>query len=417
MSRKLDARLQGHGTKFRLHAQPPFLEGYEIPETVWLSPPPGSIQPGPSDHRMYVIDPKEKKDFYEDPFSLPFKGPAHPPAPPCPQGHFDHHGQDSREFRAAHMYGTVRRVLDIWEDYFRGPIPWHFRQTHDRLEMIPWLDWNNAQFGWAFMEAGYGRDGQGNRHAYALNFDVLAHEAGHGLVFSMVGIPSERNITAEYRGFHESASDLVAVLSVLHFEKFLDRLLRKTAGNLYLENMLNRVGELSQTEEIRLASNAYRMRDCIDVRTPVEELSYKQVHSLGEPLTGAFFDILVEIYQNNLVRLGAIPAELNRDSTRNSKLALAGDRLHKQYQDCYAQSPDLFRQALEIARDALGYRLAECWRQLRADHLTYGGVAKTFLTIDRRLSGNCYQNAIIESFRWREIGFGYPRSRKAHEAH
>ena len=126
MSRALDRKLRGRGTKFRLFAQPPFLPGYGEPETVWVSSPAGSLGAGPQDHRMYVVDPLEEKPYYEDPFSLPFKGACHPPARPGPGGHFDHLDKDSRDFRSAHMFGAVRRVLDIWEGLFPKPYPLAF---------------------------------------------------------------------------------------------------------------------------------------------------------------------------------------------------------------------------------------------------------------------------------------------------
>ena len=40
------------GTKFKLYPQPPFLEEYEEPETVYVSSPAGTVGVGPSDERM-----------------------------------------------------------------------------------------------------------------------------------------------------------------------------------------------------------------------------------------------------------------------------------------------------------------------------------------------------------------------------
>lgn len=411
MSWKMDQYLKQHGTRFLLYPQPPFLDGHDSPETVWVSSPPGSLMPGPADDRMYLVDPKEAKDFYEHPDALPYKGKCHPPAQPGPGGHFDHLDPQSRAFRNAHMFGTVRRVLDIWESYVRGWIPWHFHMTHPRLEMIPWLDWNNAQFGWGFMEAGYGKDEKDNKQPYALNFDVLAHETGHGLIFSMVGIPDEHHVSAEYRGFHEGASDLVAILSVLHFDSFLEKLLQDTSGNLYVENELNRIGELSNTKQIRLASNAYKMSDCVDPKTPIADLSYKQVHKLGEPLTGAFFDILVEVYQQNLVQFGAIDEDLNQESSRCAKSQLDDPALHERYQQAYAKAPKRFKKALINARDQVGLALAETWQRLDANHLTFADLAKTYLILHGRLHGPRDQVEIANCFRWRQIGYGYTNLR------
>ena len=155
MSVKLDADLKGKGTKFRLFPQPGFLEPYQEPETVWISPRAGSIGPGPADDRMYVVDTIDKEQPYEFPYLPPYDGPVRPPVEPNEFGHFDHLEVGSREFEAAHMYGTLRRVLDIWEGYFEKRIDWHFQDRYSRLELIPLLDWDNAQSGYGFIETGY----------------------------------------------------------------------------------------------------------------------------------------------------------------------------------------------------------------------------------------------------------------------
>src|SRR5574342_1180571 len=105
------------GTRFRLFAQSPVLEAYRTPETVWISCEPGTIGPGPSDDRMYVIDALNKPSPYEYPYLPPYTGPARSPGIPDARGHFDYLEVDDPRFRAAHMYGTVRRVLDIWEGF------------------------------------------------------------------------------------------------------------------------------------------------------------------------------------------------------------------------------------------------------------------------------------------------------------
>jgi hypothetical protein len=105
------------------------------------------------------------------------------------------------------MYATVRRALDIWEDYFGHRIEWQFEADFARLEMIPLIEWDNAQAGYGFIEFGFGRTPEGTiDHAlpYCENFDVLAHELGHSIIFSQVGIPqSPLDQGIDYGGFQE----------------------------------------------------------------------------------------------------------------------------------------------------------------------------------------------------------------------
>ena len=155
MSFSLNEVFRGTGTKFRVFVQSPVLEGFGDPETIWVSSPTGSLQPGPSDGRMYALLPL-KKDPYGADSLPPFRGRCGQPVMPDIDGHFDHVAVDDPGFKCTNMFGTVRRVLDVWETYLGGPINWHFASTHSRLELIPHVPWNNAHFGWW---AGQGRSG------------------------------------------------------------------------------------------------------------------------------------------------------------------------------------------------------------------------------------------------------------------
>lgn len=406
MSRKLDDRLRRTGTRFKLYPQSPVLAGYAEPETVWVSPPPGTIKSGPSDDRMYVVDAIDKKR-YEDGSRLPYRGEKHPPAEPGADGHFDHIDPNDRAFLSAHMYGGVRRVLDIWEDYAGHPVHWHFQALYRRLEMVPLLDWRNAHFGLGFMEAGFEFDNKNRRQPYCLNFDVLAHETGHGLVWSLLGIPMNSTLTSEYLGFLEASADLVCLISTLHFRTVTDKVLSETAGNLYVENELNRIGETSEAGQLRHASNGLRMSDVPDTRRSFDNLSGKEIHRLCDPLTGAVFDIMIAMYQENLVHAGLISRALDRESRREGDRQLGTGRLTERFRKAYDKSPEGFRHALEDARDAVGQRLVLTWKTMSPHNLTYAGFASRYMTVDRALSGDDNQREIIDCFNWRQIGPGF----------
>jgi hypothetical protein len=399
------------GSRFLLFPQPPFLEGFEEPEVVYVSPPPGSIEAGPGDDRMYVANALDKTRPYEYPYLPPHRGAEYPPARPGPDGHFDHLQPGTPQFLAAHMYGTLRLVLDIWERYFQRTIQWHFRDDYPRLELVPWVDWNNAQSGWGYIEAGYRRGDADDHFPMALNFDVLAHELGHSILYAELGlpaagsagVPAAGSAGAEFYAFHESASDLVAIVSSLHFGSVVDTLLEETSGNLFTRNFLNRIGESSRTRQIRLASNTYRMRDVPDVRTPIEALTQPQRHHMGEPLTGAVFDVLVEIFQQNLLEAGLIDADLDHASRRGiGEVAHLGD-LQRRFDARFDDNPAGFKQALVDARDYMGLLLAHAWDQL--DHgLDFIAVGKALLRADATLSGGHFHPEILQALVWREIG-------------
>lgn len=392
----LNATFRNRGTRFRIFPQPPVLKSITEPETVWLSTPRGTIGPGPEDDRIFVSDALDKSEPYGEPVLPPYRGAKYSPAMPDAGGHFDHLPVSSREFRAAHMYAAIRRVLDVWESYFGRPIDWHFRELFSRLELIPHLRWDNAQSGFGFIETGYRENEQGEIQLFCLNFDVLAHELGHSIIYSEVGSPIRSTETPEYFGFQESAADMSALIAALHFDSVVDRLLRDTSGNLYVLNELNRVAELSETEQIRIASNDRIMSDYA--------AGWEKEHHLSQPLTGALFDILVDVFQENLADRGLIGGAL----ADTSYVLPDGDdqfqAIQRAFDQAYADRHEPFKEALLDARDYVGSCLAFVWKRLSADYLTYVDVGHLFLDADHALTGGRFQTQVFDSFAWREIG-------------
>lgn len=387
-----DDRLRSFGTKVRLFPQPQYLGGFAEPEVVWLSPPAGSVQPGPSDDRMYVVDAVDKRQPYEFPDLPPYYGDAYPPCGLSAKGHLDHIEIGTRAFVAAHLYGSLRRVLDIFESYLGRRIEWQFRDRYQRLEVIPLMEWDNAQSGYGFMEFGYSSDETGKRWPFALNFDVIAHEVGHTMLFSLVDLPFEGRWTPEFGAFHESAADLVSLLSVMHFDSVLERILHGCRGNIYTLNELNRIGEISEARQIRVASNSRKMSEVTD-----------EVHDLSRPLTGAFFDMIAYAFVDELHRRNLIGADLLATTLSNDRRAQSTAWIQSAFDEAYKNRHFQFKSALTAARDIVGARLAATWQILSPNDLTFSDVAAAFLSTERQISDGRLFRQFQESFHWRGI--------------
>jgi hypothetical protein len=388
------SELRTRGTRFRLYPQAPLLNAHRQLETVSVSPPVGSVYPGPADERMYVLDAIHKDRPYDENYLPPYRGPRNPPVPPGPDGHFDHLEPDTRAFVAAHVYGTIRFVLDVWERYLGGPIPWHFADEFARLELVPVLDWDNAQCGYGYIETGFARIQGTPSHAFCFDFDALAHELGHAFIYSLLGLPPADRVTSEYLAFHESAADCTALVGLLHFDTIVDDLLRSSRGNLYLPNELNRIGELSDTRQLRLASNSLTLADVPDSRAPADEITQQDRHMIGLPLTGAVFDVLVELFEQFLVEERVISRELDELSRQDRGAPL--EEVQAGFDRAYSGRHDVFKAALLDARDYVGYLLAGTWRLLDWD-LSFDGLAATMLTVDDRLTGGGARNLLVEN--------------------
>jgi len=401
MSMQLDAELAQSGTRFRLFAQARYLAAFSVPETVYVSTPPDVIQSGPADERMFVVDAINKRPYGGAGGQPQWQGQRRDPVRAGTDGHFDHIDINSREFSCATMYATVRRVLDIWQDYFGHRIDWFFEVDFQRLELIPVIEWDNAQSGYGFLEFGFGRlpcGGIDHQTPYCQNFDVLAHELGHNILFTEVGVPSSSATeTDEYGGFQESGGDLTAIVASLHFNSVVDHMLLNSKGNLFSVNELSRLGELPDGREIRVAFNYERMST---VST--------EPHDLSLPLTGAIFDIFVDRFQKELVARGLITPELARRSTHGVAPNSDLPAIQAAFNQAYTGHEEAFKTALLVARDYLGRLLAITWSSLSADNLSYHRVGRALLTADQTLTQGANRDSIRECFAWREITLNNP---------
>ena len=385
-----DQEFQAAGTRFRIFPQVPHVADYAKPETVWISTPPDRLRAGPADHRIYVRDPLIEKVPYEYPYMPPFDGEIFPPAEAGFDGHFDEIPVESRQFLAAHAFASVSRVLDVWENYLGRPITWHFAETYERLEIIPWIEWDNAQSGYGYLELGQDGGADGRIYPYALNFDVIAHEIGHAILFSLFGMPATGSVHADYAPFHEASADLISLLSFLHFDSGLDRLLRHCNGNLLVLNELNRIAELTGDRQIRLASNARRQSEVTE-----------EIHDRSRPFTGAVFDTIVDEYHASLVGEGLADERLLQIDIKD-----VGEDAMRRISDftteAFRARPFLFKSALTQARDDVARALARAWPGLNADDLTFSSAAEAVIDSGDRIRSELAAKFEV-NFDWREI--------------
>lgn len=378
------------GTRFWIFPQAPFIAGYEQPDRVWLQLSPDEIAEGPSDEAMYVVDPLFDKLPYGSASLPPFDGARRAPIQPGPDRNYDNLDPRQREFLGAHAYACVHFVLDIWRSYLGRPIRWFFADTFERLEIVPMVQWQNAQAGYGFLELGYSEVGN-EIHPYALNFDTIAHEIGHLISLSELGLPSNLNADSDFFPYTESISDLISLISFLHFDSAIDRLLRRTQGNLLLFNELNRFAETSPETQIRRATNFRQMSQVT-----------REVHDRSLPFTGAIFDAVIELYHRNLVANGCADQRLLDLDIRQLSRA-EWDWFGELTVEAFRDRPLLFKAALVAARDAVGQALAGSLRILRVEGLLLADAAEAVIAAAGR---GPTADALEANFSWREITSG-----------
>jgi hypothetical protein len=397
------------GTRFRLF--PEYASGYIEPETVTVSPRAGSLGRGPSDPTMYVANAALKTGPYSPPDIMPpWRGPEFPSAIPDRTGHFDEISVQAPEFLAAHLYGTVRRTLDVWEHYLGRHVTWWHAGFLPQIELVPVVTgWANAHSGPGFIETGMMPDETGREQLLALNFDVIGHETGHAILFSQVGVPPPDAVTSEYLAFHESFSDLIGMIAAMHFPSVTRKLLAQTGGNLYAANLVNRLGKLSDRAQVRIADNETIMDDVAGLRLepdgnwfdPLDE--DRNQHALGEPLTGAIFDMMVEIFQDGLVRRGAIAPDHDARGWKRDAVEASFDELHLQSARALVRFGAEFRGALNDARDVLGRAMGHAMRTLDPETLCFERVAAKLLEAAVADRQGHILPALLDDFLWRGI--------------
>lgn len=367
---------------------------------------------------MFVVEPVGKARAYganRGPFGTPYiylppwKGKILEPPAPDRYGNFDYLRPSMPGFEAAHVFGCVRFTLDVWEGYLGQRLLWHFRDHCPRLEISILPEWDNAQYGYGFLEIGSQFEKDGRVLPFSLDFDVVAHEVGHAIIFSVLGVPSPGTEYPEYLGFQEAFSDCVSLIAAMHFPSVIESVLIETNGNLQRANRLARFSEFSPHRQIRSASNDRTMADFIHC--------WKDEHELSQPLTGAIFDILVDIFHEGLVARGILPRDVETladiaefDPTAESTVQHAFDR-------AFARNSDGFVEALLDARNTVGSYLAQTLWALAPDFLDYGDVARTVLAVDSEKSGGRFTRIISENFRNRAIGVLHAEAHLQGDAH
>jgi hypothetical protein len=374
------------GTRFRLFPQSG--ADFPVPEVVVLSPPAGTLRPGPDDGALHAILPAAPKLPYAPPHFLPpYAGPLLPPAMPDAAGHFDGIPLDTPQFLAAHLYGAARFTLDVWEGYLGHRLRWWHADFQPRLELVATVDWNNAHSGPGFVETGTRLNARGEARRFCLNMDVVAHELGHAIVFSKVGVPRAGRLTAQYLAFHETIADLVALLTALHFDSVVDRFLAQAWGNLYALSVVNRIGELSPVEQIRAVDFAARLDSFRGFELRPDGSwsdpsgAARTQHQLSQPLTAAIFAAMIEVYQDALVREGVIAPDDDARGWTTEEIERDFELLLAHVGRDFERLRPRFHAALRTARDWTGAVLARLLERVDADDLSFAAIARLFLEL------------------------------------
>ena len=127
----------------------------------------------------------------------------------------------------------------------------------------------------------------------------------------------------------------------------------------------------------------------------------KDKFGYAKPLLGAAFDILIEMYEAQLVLRALISPELAKRSTEAT--ARGHPSIRREFAKRFRLNPDGFNEALRDASADFARILALAWRKARHSGVTFSKVASHMVTADRQLNRGLYGSIIRRAFAKRLI--------------
>ena len=135
--------------------------------------------------------------------------------------------------------------------------------------------------------------------------DVVAHELGHALLDAMR--PDFWSVQGlEIWAFHEAYSDITSLVSVMEYKQVLQHALDETGGDLRKPNIIAGVAEhigyaVYGDKPLRNAINDFKYvsPNTLPKEAPPDKLA-AECHSFGRIFLGAWYDLLVGIYEQDV---------------------------------------------------------------------------------------------------------------------
>jgi len=268
----------------------------------------------------------------------------------------DRTAKETLQFHQLNVWAILQRALRFFEgaDCLGRRIPWGFEGN--RLLVVP--------------HAGYGQNAYYDRRSKSLQFyyfdkeggqvftclstDIVHHEFGHAVLDGIRPLLNE-SASVETAAFHEFFGDLTAILIILRNNAFRKRLVQETNGDLSEAQRLAGVAE----EFGREVTGQNYLRSAINESTMETAASTASPHKMSQVMTGAMFDILLDLSKHYLERRGgkALPALWNTIQ-RMQRMAIQSldflppcDVTFKDYAEAVLRAEELAN-----PRDPHGYR-------------------------------------------------------------
>ncbi|MBI1279314.1 MAG: hypothetical protein GC179_14395 [Anaerolineaceae bacterium] len=233
------------------------------------------------------------------------------PAQPDEQGNYMF-WPGKLEFDQVNSFYYATFTLRMYERYAQRALPWSFKQELLMIDPHAGVG-GNAYYSELDELLGFNgfQDGKDLIQS-SQSADIVSHETGHAILDGMRDLYNE-SFGLGSNAFHESFGDMTAVLVALHDDSLIGRLLDWTGGNLKIDNFIAAVAEQVtsrlQARGEKIQGRTVYLRNALNKFTDVPfdqlpptpndpelELS-REKHNYSRLFTGAFYDILVAVYE------------------------------------------------------------------------------------------------------------------------
>jgi len=302
------------------------------------------------------------------------------PAKPDAQGNYMY-WPGTPEFDQVNSFYYATFTLRMYERYAHRALPWSFPVP--RIAVNPHVgEGSNAFYNEQDRLLGFNSFQVNGEFIFAAqSADVVSHETAHAVLDGLRDLYNE-SFGLGPTAFHESFGDMSAVLVALHDDSLVKRLLIWSKGDLRLDNFITAVAEQIvdrlKNQAGHIHGRTVYLRNALNdlVYKPFDELPYlpdnpqvelgREMHNYSRLLTGAFYDILVGIYE----KLRARPV----------------DRL-----------------AIHRTRDIVGYMLICAVELGPVGELDFSDMAKAFLAADHMMYDGKHVDILKNAFQKRGI--------------
>ena len=214
-------------------------------------------------------------------------------------------------FDVSHLTVILTHAYDAWARYFGADYNWVMGPV---LPVLPRAGRDlNAYYDRTALKFFYATDALSKRTFYTCeSSDVAAHECGHAILDAHH--PDYwSSLHPETGAFHEAFGDITALLTTLQFSSVRERMLQETGGDLSVSSNVTRLaeqlGKVLYVERGKEAASATFLRDLVNTfryretwtlpaSAPISRLA-SESHSFSRIFSGAFYQILVGMYEAN----------------------------------------------------------------------------------------------------------------------